>query len=215
MFDRFRGRRPSASMVVSVVALFFALGGAGYAATQLPANSVGNRQLRNNAVTWNKIARGTIGSARVNQAMIQTRVSGTCSGTKGAIGRVLQSGRVSCNATAPNEFGSTSAATPVTATSSTVASRPLAGETFLVLAEAYPSNTGATTSTVTCTLAVPGGSSQSRSITVPAGGRAALPINLAATVPSAGATSTLACSQAGSTVTVAGQINAIQTASNG
>lgn len=215
MSDRFRGHRPSASMVVSVVALFFALGGAGYAATQLPTNSVGNRQLRNNAVTWQKIARGTIGSARINQGLVQTRVSGTCSGTKGAIGRVLQSGRVSCNSTAPSQFGSAAPGTAVTGTSTPVVRRPLAAGMFLILGEAYPSNTGATPATVTCTLAVPGGASQSRTITVGAGSRAALPVNLAAEVPPGGAAAALSCSQTGSSVTAAGQINAIQTASNG
>lgn len=215
MFDRFRGRRPSAPMVVSIVALFFALGGAGYAATQLPKNSVGNRQLRNNAVTWQKIKPGTIGAGRVNQASIQTRVSGTCSGSKGAIGRVSQSGRVSCNPTEPSQFGSTAPGTAVTGASTTVVRRVLPAGMFLILGEAYPFNSGATSATVSCTLAVPGGASQSRTITVGAGSRAALPVNLAAEVRPGGATSTLSCSQAGSAVDVAGQINAIQTASNG
>jgi hypothetical protein len=42
---------------VALVALFFALGGSAYAATTLPANSVGARQIRNNAVTLAKISR--------------------------------------------------------------------------------------------------------------------------------------------------------------
>jgi hypothetical protein len=42
--------RPSPSMVVACVALVVALGGTGYAATQLPEKSVGQKQLRNGAV---------------------------------------------------------------------------------------------------------------------------------------------------------------------
>jgi hypothetical protein len=41
--------------VISSIALFVALGGTGYAVTQLPRNSVGNRQLKANAVTSAKI----------------------------------------------------------------------------------------------------------------------------------------------------------------
>jgi hypothetical protein len=45
--------------VAASLALFLALGGAAYAATQLPKNSVGTKQLRNGAVTASKIAKGT------------------------------------------------------------------------------------------------------------------------------------------------------------
>jgi hypothetical protein len=48
-------RRPSPSMVVALIALFVALGGTSYAALKLPKNSVGNRQLKNGAVTSNKV----------------------------------------------------------------------------------------------------------------------------------------------------------------
>jgi hypothetical protein len=217
MFKHFRGRRPSAPMVISVTALFFAIGGVGYAATALPAGSVGTRQLRNNAVTWFKIAPGTIGSGRINQALVQTRVTGTCSGTTGAIGAVLQSGRVTCNPSASKEFGTNGTTTAVTPSSTTVATRPLTGGTYLLFGEAYATST--TTSgapTLTCSLAVPGGASQTRTVSLPApGGRVALPINLASSVPATGATATLNCNtDAGTTASVIGQINAIQTSGN-
>jgi hypothetical protein len=210
----FRPGRPSAPMVVSLVALFFAFGGVGYAATQLPQNSVGNRQIRNNAVTWQKIAPGTIGSARINQSLVQTRVVGSCTGTTGAIGSITQSGHVTCNPSASEEFGSTGAATPVTTSSTTFVSRPLTGGTYLILGVAYVNTSGA--STVVCTLAVPGGSSQTRTVTTAGATEEALPVNLASTVPAGGATSTLKCNQIGpaATDTVSGQINAIQTAGN-
>jgi hypothetical protein len=51
-------RMPSPALVISVVALFVALGGTSYAAiTGLPANSVGTAQLKNNAVTAGKLAK--------------------------------------------------------------------------------------------------------------------------------------------------------------
>ena len=50
-----RAVRPSPAMVIATIALLVALAGTGYAATSLPANSVGNRQLQNNAVTSAKV----------------------------------------------------------------------------------------------------------------------------------------------------------------
>jgi len=53
-------------LVISVIALFVALGGTSYAAiTSLPANSVGTKQLKNGAVTATKLAYGqTLPSAK-------------------------------------------------------------------------------------------------------------------------------------------------------
>jgi hypothetical protein len=49
-------QRPSPALLVSLVALFVALGGTSYAAiTSLPKNSVGTAQLKNGAVTAPKI----------------------------------------------------------------------------------------------------------------------------------------------------------------
>jgi hypothetical protein len=47
--------RPSPATVIATIALLVALGGTGYAASALPANSVGNKQLQNNAVTSPKV----------------------------------------------------------------------------------------------------------------------------------------------------------------
>jgi hypothetical protein len=53
------------SNAIAYLALFVALGGTGYAAVSLPANSVGNRQLKNGSVTPVKIDRHLItGSIR-------------------------------------------------------------------------------------------------------------------------------------------------------
>jgi hypothetical protein len=49
--------------VVACLALFVALGGASYAATQLPQNSVGTKQLKKSAVTSIKVKNGSLRAA--------------------------------------------------------------------------------------------------------------------------------------------------------
>ena len=61
-------KAPSPAFVVSLLALFVALGGTTYAATSLPANSVGTKQLKKNAVTAAKIKNGAIVASKVNPA---------------------------------------------------------------------------------------------------------------------------------------------------
>ena len=48
-------RRPSPALAVALLALVVALGGTGYAAVVLPANSVGTKQLQNGAVVAAKV----------------------------------------------------------------------------------------------------------------------------------------------------------------
>jgi hypothetical protein len=55
-------RRLKFANVMSVLALFVALGGTSYAAIRLPANSVGPRQLRNHSITIRKIGRKALAS---------------------------------------------------------------------------------------------------------------------------------------------------------
>jgi hypothetical protein len=57
-------------MVVSLAALFVALGGTGYAAFSLPKNSVGTKQLKNGAVTGPKIAAGSITGSKIANGTI-------------------------------------------------------------------------------------------------------------------------------------------------
>jgi hypothetical protein len=60
-------RRPVLSFanVVSVLALFVALGGSAYAATQIPRNSVGTKQLKNGSITAAKIRNGAVTAAKL------------------------------------------------------------------------------------------------------------------------------------------------------
>jgi len=158
-------------MVVSFVALFVSLGGAGYAAVTLPRNSVGSAQLQNgsvgnfklksNAVGPKKIINGSVGAKQVNSSQVQLRVSSACS--TGAVSAVGLSGSVICTPTLPNEYGSNTAPVTLGASATKVATQSLAaGSSYLVTA--YPhvviSGTAGTAQRVEvdCTLSVPAGS---------------------------------------------------------
>jgi hypothetical protein len=165
-------RRPSASLVVSFAALFVALGGVGYAATQLPANSVGTAQLQNgsvgnwklksNAVGARKIINGSVGGKQVNPSQVQLRLASSCS--TGAISAVAQSGNVTCTPTLPNELGTSGSAVTLPAGGSTVATESLSpGSSYLVLAYPHVVISGAAGQhvEVDCTLSVPAPSATS------------------------------------------------------
>jgi hypothetical protein len=53
-------KTPSPALVISLIALFVALGGTTYAATSLPRSSVGAKQLKKGAVTPPKVSKKTI-----------------------------------------------------------------------------------------------------------------------------------------------------------
>jgi hypothetical protein len=170
-------RRPSAPIVISLVALFLSLGGVGWAATQLPSNSVGTAQLKNGSVTnfklateavgFRKIIPGAVGIHRINPTQVQARVGGKCP-SAGAIASITQSGSVACVPTAPNQIGTVSSS-PVTVapgnTNTTIASETLPSATSFV---AFGTVNATVTGTVanqwvklTCTLN-PGGTGNSR-----------------------------------------------------
>jgi hypothetical protein len=64
MLNRFRGRLTYAN-VVATLALFVALGGMSYAAVTLPANSVGQREIKRNGVGKSEIAPGAVGRSEL------------------------------------------------------------------------------------------------------------------------------------------------------
>lgn len=53
-------RRITPSLIVSIIALVVALGGASYAAIKIPKNSVGTKQIKNKAVNSNKVKDGSL-----------------------------------------------------------------------------------------------------------------------------------------------------------
>jgi hypothetical protein len=77
--------------VVAYLALFVALGGTGYAAINLPANSVGNRQIRNGAITPVKLDRQLVsGSVR---AWAEVSATGRVLAGEGSPSVVVQKGQ--------------------------------------------------------------------------------------------------------------------------
>jgi hypothetical protein len=63
-------RRPSPAMIVALVALVVAMVGTGYAATKLPRNSVGTKQIKANAVTTAKLKREAVTGAKIKKKTI-------------------------------------------------------------------------------------------------------------------------------------------------
>ncbi len=231
-------RRPSAPLIVSFAALFVALGGVGYAATQLRPNSVGSAQLQNgsvgnwklkfNSVGTRKIINGAVGAEQVNASQVQLRLSSGCS--SGALSAVAQSGNVSCTPTLPNEFGTSATAVTLGAGSTTVATKSLpAGSSYLILAYPHAVITGVTNQRVEvdCTLSVPGGTNNSitKSLTVDFGTSSqsqagTIPLLLPVASATNAQAATVSCTDTATpstpapTVTVDSTLNAIQTASN-
>ncbi len=60
------------SNVVATLAIFIALGGISYAATNLPKNSVGSKQLKKNAVTAKKIKKKAVTSSKIKKNAVAT-----------------------------------------------------------------------------------------------------------------------------------------------
>jgi hypothetical protein len=222
-------RRPTASMVISLIALFVALGGASYAAVSLPNNSVGTAQIKNNAVNYKKIATHTIGLQRIDATKVQVRVSGTCKNAS-AINTVAQGGKVTCQSTLPTEFGASSDSTSVGTTAATVVSKILPAGNYLLTAVPYatinPSNTaGGQQVQVTCTLSAASGSSQTRTASIEVGQSTrtqtvAIPMTFPTTVGAPQGTAHVDCQHAATPatpdpgVTVQSSLNAIPTQSN-
>jgi len=189
-------RRPSASLVVAVIALFVALGGVGWAAVALPANSVGTAQLQNASVTNHKLlngavgnfklafgavgarklANGAVGTNQINATQVQARVAGTCSA--GAIASINNAGKVQCVSAPPQEFGTsttTAVTVPIGTTPTPITTKSLPGNSsYLVFANPSVQISGTTPEEgveVDCTLSVgpTATATQTRSYTVALG----------------------------------------------
>jgi hypothetical protein len=64
--------RPRYADVAATLALVIALGGTSYAVTKLPANSVGTKQLKNNAVTTKKLAKHAVGGLKLKLGAVKS-----------------------------------------------------------------------------------------------------------------------------------------------
>ncbi len=219
----FLNRRPSASMCVALVALFLALGGVAWAATQLPANSVGTTQLQDRAVTASKLAQASVGSGQIDAGAVQRRVGGGCPASS-AISSISRSGSVGCNRTLPRETGAASRETTINTTDTTVLKQVLpAGSAYLVIANpdvVIASTVPGQHVTVTCVLSI-GGVSQTRTAMLevgPSKQRLETGLSLVASNPAAAksqSTAKVTCSDAFSlgdtpTVGVTAGLSAVQ-----
>jgi hypothetical protein len=227
---RFRSilrRRPSAPLAISLVALFMSVGGVGYAAISLPANSVGSDQIRNEAVTYKKIRPNAVGAVRLanngvtnsklrNEAVsykkirpnsvgtrranldqLQARIATACPAGS-AIGAVDKTGKPTCAFPAQVGAADKAAAVPVDTTATTVNSVTLpAGSSYLVFANPTLGAAGS------CTLTL-GTVTQTRA--VPAGGSVALQ------VAGPAGTATVTCKADTGSTTANSAINALHTA---
>lgn len=80
------GRRPSPALVISILALFVALGGSAYAATKIGTKNIKNNaitsaKIKKNAVTTPKIKNGAVTGAKINAATLGTVPNATHAGT--------------------------------------------------------------------------------------------------------------------------------------
>lgn len=93
---RFIRHRPSPATVIACLALLVALGGTGYAATQLPANSVGSLQLRPNAIDSSKVEDRSLLAKDFKQGQLPRGLRGLrgATGAAGAAGATGPAGAV-------------------------------------------------------------------------------------------------------------------------
>jgi hypothetical protein len=232
--------RPSAPLVVSFLALFVALGGAGWAAIRIPANSVGNAQLQNfsvgaaklrpNSVGVTKIAAGAVGARQVNSSQVQLRVTSSC--LVGAIQSLTVTGNATCTPALPSEYGALPQATTLGATQKQVASVSLpvnpAGSSYLAIGNvqvAAVEGAAPQTLDVLCTLTVTGSSTTGHFDANLGGSNATtasgtIPLVLPVSIGGSPQTLAITCAEDASpanpaaSVGVTATINAVQTAVN-
>jgi hypothetical protein len=193
--------------VAASLALFLALGGAAYAATQLPANSVGTGQLKREAVTAGKIAQKTRKQLRGDRGPTgpqgpQGKTGKT--GAKGAAGAKGATGTPGADGTGPAFEVVTGAAKPVVAGGSAILAQNLGAGAYVVSANVVLEGTAA--SVVTCSLNG-GGEAQG---TVEAGKPTTISLSVVRNLAAAG-NATLSCSAPASGVATVRSGNLIAT----
>jgi hypothetical protein len=108
--------------VVSMIALFCALGGGAYAAVSLPKNSVGTKQLKKNAVTSAKVGKNAVTSAKIKSDSV-TGAKVKNGSLTGADINLATLPKVGSAATADNAAHATNADNATNATNATNAAK--------------------------------------------------------------------------------------------
>ncbi|HTR74975.1 MAG TPA: hypothetical protein VMH33_06910 [Solirubrobacterales bacterium] len=142
-------KRLTYANAIATLALFLALGGGAYAATQLPRNSVGTAQLKAGAVTSGKIARKARKQLRGNRGPQGPQGKTGKTGPKGATGAAGKAGAPGADGTGPafEVFGTNKA---IGTTSGAVLAQNLSAGAYVISANVVVENGSA--STVSCTL---------------------------------------------------------------
>jgi hypothetical protein len=120
--------------VTAVIALFVALGGGAYAATSLPKNSVGAKQIKANAVTSAKIKNGAVTAAKI---------------APGSISNVATADNANHATTADSATRAGNAETATRATSAETANRSATAETATRAVTAESATRATTSDTAT------------------------------------------------------------------
>lgn len=193
--------------VAATLALFLALGGAAYAATRLPRNSVGTAQLKAGAVTAGKIARKTRNQLRGDRGPQgpQGKVGKTGKvGPKGAAGAAGTRGATGADGTGP-AFEVFATGKAVSEAGSAIAAENLGAGAYVISADVTVESTLTTPTEVSCELNGGGEASGWVENEKPT----TLSLSVTRTLGSAG-NATLTCAAAGTPVTV-GYANVIAT----
>lgn len=137
--------------VVASLALFLALGGAAFAATQLPRNSVGTGQLKRGAVTAGKIAKRTRNQLRGDRGpqgpQGPTGKTGKA-GPRGAAGPAGPKGAAGADGTGPAfEVFATNKAVP-----GPIVAQTLGAGAYVLSADVSLTNGSGATAEVVCTI---------------------------------------------------------------
>lgn len=190
--------------VVASLALFLALGGAAFAATQLPRNSVGTGQLKAEAVTAGKIAKrtrhqlqGSRGPQGPQGPQGKTGAKGA-TGARGATGATGAKGAAGTDGTGPAfEVFATNKAIP-----GPIAAQTLAAGAYVLSADVTVTSAAPGVSSVSCTLA---GSGEMKA-SVGEGESAALSVSIVRTFGAASAVELNCSGPVGVTATSANMI---------
>jgi hypothetical protein len=136
-------RRPSPSMVVAFIALLVAMAGTGYAATALPQNSVGSKQLKKNAVVTAKIKKGAVNGSKVK--------NGSLTGSDIKNGSLTGSDiKLSSLGTVPSATNATNASIAANATNATHAASAAAIDRAIVRTAAGTTSGPTAAATASC-----------------------------------------------------------------